>query len=169
MLVLTKPLGTQIAVNAHQWLEDVSILQYKFLHASLHYHSGPPPVCQDLSTCHECPVKKAIANLPVRLKGISCGNNYQTCVELFLESLCWRPRTRILAPLYIHYELGLDYVCLRRRLESHEHHFVVVYYSLKQPPFQSNKNIINQPYFQSIDVILLASSKYGKSQLVMKN
>ena len=45
VLVLTKPLGTQIAVNAHQWLEDVSILQYKFLHASLHYHSGPPPVC----------------------------------------------------------------------------------------------------------------------------
>ena len=24
VLVLTKPLGTQIAVNAHQWLEDVS-------------------------------------------------------------------------------------------------------------------------------------------------
>ena len=45
VLVLTKPLGTQIAVNAHQWLEDVSILQYRFLHASLHYHSGPPPVC----------------------------------------------------------------------------------------------------------------------------
>ena len=44
VLVLTKPLGTQIAVNAHQWLEDVSILYYKFLHASLHYRSGPPPV-----------------------------------------------------------------------------------------------------------------------------
>ena len=26
VLVLTKPLGTQIAVNAHQWLEDVSII-----------------------------------------------------------------------------------------------------------------------------------------------
>ena len=25
VLVLTKPLGTQIAVNAHQWLDDVSI------------------------------------------------------------------------------------------------------------------------------------------------
>jgi len=24
VLVLTKPIGTQIAVNAHQWLEDVS-------------------------------------------------------------------------------------------------------------------------------------------------
>ena len=47
--------------------------------------------------------------------------------------------------------------------------FFVVYYLLKQPPFQSNKNIINKPYFQAIDVILLASSKYGKSQLVMKN
>ena len=27
VLVLTKPIGTQIAVNAHQWLEDVSPLQ----------------------------------------------------------------------------------------------------------------------------------------------
>ena len=26
VLVLTKPLGTQIAVNAHLWLEDVSSL-----------------------------------------------------------------------------------------------------------------------------------------------
>ena len=34
-------------------------------------------MCQDLSTCHECPVKKAIANLPIRLKGSLCGNNYQ--------------------------------------------------------------------------------------------
>ena len=26
VLVLTKPLGTQIAVNAHQWLEDVRLM-----------------------------------------------------------------------------------------------------------------------------------------------
>ena len=25
VLVLTKPLGTQIAVNAHQWLEDIDV------------------------------------------------------------------------------------------------------------------------------------------------
>ena len=30
--------------------------------------SGLPPVYQDLSTCHDWPVKKAIVNLPVRLK-----------------------------------------------------------------------------------------------------
>ena len=31
--------------------------------------SRPPPVYQDLSTHHDWPVKKAIVNLPVRLKG----------------------------------------------------------------------------------------------------
>ena len=33
--------------------------------------SGPPPVYQDLSTCHDWPVNKAIVNLPIRLKGNS--------------------------------------------------------------------------------------------------
>ncbi len=28
VIVLTKPIGTQIAVNAHQWLEDVSTTNY---------------------------------------------------------------------------------------------------------------------------------------------
>ena len=31
--------------------------------------SWPPPVYQDLSTHNDWPVKKAIVNLPVRLKG----------------------------------------------------------------------------------------------------
>jgi len=33
--------------------------------------SRPPPVYQDLSTRHDWPVKKAIVNLPIRLKGNS--------------------------------------------------------------------------------------------------
>ena len=31
--------------------------------------SGSPPVYQDLSTCHDWPVKKAIVDLPIKLKG----------------------------------------------------------------------------------------------------
>ena len=33
--------------------------------------SGPPPVYQDLSKRHDWPVKKAIVDLPIRLKGNS--------------------------------------------------------------------------------------------------
>jgi len=33
--------------------------------------SGPPPVYQDLSTRHDWPVKKAIIDLPIRMKGNS--------------------------------------------------------------------------------------------------
>ena len=33
--------------------------------------SGHPPVYQDLSTCHDWPVKKAIVNLSIRMKGNS--------------------------------------------------------------------------------------------------
>ena len=33
--------------------------------------STPPPVYQDLSACRDWPVKKAIVNLPIRLKGNS--------------------------------------------------------------------------------------------------
>ena len=32
--------------------------------------SGPPPVCQDLSTCHDCPVENTI-NLPIKTRGNS--------------------------------------------------------------------------------------------------
>ena len=32
---------------------------------------GPPPVYQDLSTRHDWPVKKAIVDLPIRMKGNS--------------------------------------------------------------------------------------------------
>ena len=31
--------------------------------------SGPAPVYQDLSMCHDRPVKKAIVNSPIRMKG----------------------------------------------------------------------------------------------------
>ena len=31
--------------------------------------SGSPPVYQDLSTCHDWPVKKAIVDLPIKLNG----------------------------------------------------------------------------------------------------
>ena len=40
--------------------------------------SGSPPVYQGLSTCHYWPVKNAIVDLPVRMKGNSnytCGNS----------------------------------------------------------------------------------------------
>lgn len=36
VLVLTKPLGTQVAVNAHQWLDQVESDQ--FMHEYIHVH-----------------------------------------------------------------------------------------------------------------------------------
>ena len=50
--------------------------------------SGPPPVYQDLSTCHDWPVNKAIVNLPIRLKGNS------KCISSSVSWVLWGPRTR---------------------------------------------------------------------------
>ena len=40
--------------------------------------SGPPAVYQDFSTCHDWAVKKAIVDLPIKLKG----NSKCTTVDL---------------------------------------------------------------------------------------
>ena len=50
--------------------------------------SGFPPVYQDLSTRHDWPVKKAIVDLPIRLKGNS--NAFPV-----ICGVCWGPRTRM--------------------------------------------------------------------------
>ena len=50
--------------------------------------SGPPPVYQDLSTCHDWPVNKAIVNLPIRLKGNS------KRISSSVSWVLWGPRTR---------------------------------------------------------------------------
>ena len=71
--------------------------------------SGPPPVYQDLSTCHDWPVNKAIVNLPIRLKGNS------KCISSSVSWVNWGPRTRISALLCRRYRVIL---CLWHRLGS---------------------------------------------------
>ena len=65
--------------------------------------SGFPPVYQDLSRRHDWLVKKAIVDLPIRLKGNS--NAFPV-----IQGVCWGPRTRISALLDRRYQPGLDYV-----------------------------------------------------------
>ena len=60
--------------------------------------SGSPPV--HLSTHHDWLVKKAIVDLPIRLKG-----------NLNALLVCRRPRTRILVLLSRHYQPRLNYFC----------------------------------------------------------
>ena len=59
---------------------------------------------QDLSTCHDWPVKKAIVDLPIRLKG-----NLKRISGNSLSLLGARPR--ISALLRRHYLPGLNKVC----------------------------------------------------------
>ena len=69
---------------------------------------GSSPVYQDLSMHHDWPVKKAMVNLPVRLKG-----NLK-CISGNLLSLLG-PRTKILVLLPRRYYPGLA-LCLQHRL-----------------------------------------------------
>ena len=70
---------------------------------------GPPPVYQDLGTCHDWPVNKAIVNLPIRLKENS------KCISSSVSWVNWGPRTRISALLCRRYRVIL---CLWHRLGS---------------------------------------------------
>ena len=63
--------------------------------------SRPPPVYQDLNTRHDWPVKRAIVDLPIRMKG----NSKRTSSNSF--SPLGR-RTRILALLRRRYLVGLN-------------------------------------------------------------
>ena len=45
------------------WLSPKSVKQRR------NPQSGPPPVYQNLSTCHDWPVKKVMFDFPIRLKG----------------------------------------------------------------------------------------------------
>ena len=58
--------------------------------------SGSPPVFQDLSTHHDWPVKKAIVDLPIKMKGnfvASIGGpepGYQRCFAVVTNRGTWR-------------------------------------------------------------------------------
>ena len=53
---------------------------------------------------HDWPIKKAILDLPVRLKGIWNAHP-------LIHWVCWGPRTRISVLPLRRYKLGLDYLC----------------------------------------------------------
>ena len=80
VIVLTKPLGTQAAVNAHQWLEDVSwMIMHMFIFHNEHLCSAQV-VGQDQGCCY---------------RGTRCINYAFMCAEfhawLFFCVQCSRP------------------------------------------------------------------------------
>ena len=64
------PVKTNKGINGgHYFVTDGTKLLVRSVCEKKILFLGPPPVYQDLSTCHDWPVKDALVYLPIRLKG----------------------------------------------------------------------------------------------------
>ena len=75
LTVLVPGTGYRTIERLHQFLNFFPLLGISAVSLSAKQPQKPcsrsPPVYQDLSMCHDWPVKKAIVDLPIRMKGNS--------------------------------------------------------------------------------------------------